>query len=73
MSFRAIQDVVDELAHQMPTEVVRRYHAAGRWDDYRSELLEEVRRTLPSEGGRGKNASAIFGNPPWARRSLKRA
>ena len=52
--------------------LVKRYFAAGQWQEYRGELLGEVRRTLPGEPGRGRNASAIFGNPPWVAKTKGR-
>ena len=57
-------------ARYPPAEVlVKRHHAAGQWESYKSVLLDEVRRTRPSDGGRGKNASAIFGKPEWTKKS----
>ena len=56
-------------ARYPPADVlVRRHHAAGRWEEYKTFILQETRRTLPSEGGKGPGASAIFGMPPWARK-----
>ena len=59
-------------ARYPPAEVlVRRHHAATHYEKYKSVVLDEVRRTRPGEGGRGKNASAIFGKPAWARQKLR--
>ena len=61
-------------ARYPPAEVlVRRYHAAIHYKKYKSVVLDEVRRTRPSDGGRGKNASAIFGKPEWARQKLTKS
>ena len=61
-------------ARYPPAEVlVRRYHAAVHYKKYKSVVLDEVRRTRPSDGGRGKNASAIFGKPEWARNRLRKS
>jgi hypothetical protein len=53
--------------------LMRRYHADVHYKKYKSVVLDEVRRTRPSDGGRGKNASAIFGKPEWARQKLTKS
>ena len=61
-------------ARYPPAEVlVRRHHAAAHYEKYKSVVLDEVRRTRPGDGGRGKNASAIFGKPAWARQKLTKS
>ena len=67
---RAVIEEIIEAAKSAPSSMnTQPWHVhvlTGR-------VLDEVRRTRPGDGGRGKNASAIFGKPAWARQELTKS
>ena len=60
---------VGAAAAALPEALVARFFQEGRWKEFQTDLIGEIRRTAADQPGRkgAKLAKEIFGKPAWTR------